>query len=593
MKIVSLILLVITFGFNGFSQNEARYNQVFDSVSKYDKQKEGIAYFESELKKFPKNEFILRSLGALNLQLGNFKETRTFYNKALEVNPECAKCYFYLSQVLANENDFNGAYRALEKGIGINPKEGSLYLLRGKLKMYEGNEISGLNDLSKAISVEPGNAVYYLERADYYLKKENYFAVKNDLLKAQKIDPENLLIYNKLAEVYTYERNFEAALSAINQALAIDSLDTKSIMTRGAVYSSKEDVNAAMKEFERVIRIDPKNYMGHYYLSEGYYQLEKMDEFCTEITESIRLIEEQKINDPEFYAFAVVRQKNVCDPSASSYYYQRGIAAFNSGEFQKAISWYDRGIEKFPGEYMTYSFKANAELALNQSRKAIDNYRKSLKNIDLVAVEMMKSPKYSNGISRDSMELFRKGFESSTYLSLAFCYFNLENPDSALNCVDLSILKTPDLPDFSGGDSYFMRGILLLDKNRFPEAEKAFSEAASRSPDWSGCEDYVALSLIAQIKNLPLSRNKLQMKELKDLGELHWSLPLKTAKGSEYFDRALQHLEKALRINPADAFALYLRGYVNRQTGKNACADFLKANQAGYPVELNLLKECK
>ncbi len=587
------VLLFITFGFNGFAQNEVRYNQVFDSVSKYDKQKEGIAYFEGELKKFPKNEFILRSLGALNLQLGNFKETRNFYNKALEVNPECAKCYFYLAQALANENDFNGAYQAIEKGIGINAKEGSLYLLRGKLKMYQGNEISGLNDLSKAISVEPDNAVYYLERADYYLKKENYFATKNDLLKAQKTDPENLLIYNKLAEVYTYERNFEAALSSINQALTIDSLDVKSIMTRGAVYSSKGDVSAAMKEFERVIRIDPKSYMAYYYLSEGYYQLEKMDEFCTSITESIRLIEEQKINDPDFYQYAVAHRNDVCDPSASSYYYQRGIAAFNSGEYQKAISWYDQGIEKFPGEYMTYSFKANAELVLNESRKAIDNYQRSLKNVELVSREMMKNPKYSNGVSRDSMELFQRGFESSTYLSLAFCYFNLGNPDSALNCVDLSILKTPDLPDFSAGDSQFMKGVLLLDKSRFSEAEKAFSEAARRSPDWSGCEDYLALSLIAQVKNLPLSRNPFQMKELKDLGELHWSLPLKTAKSSEYFDRALQHLEKALQINPVDAFALYLRGYVNRQMGKNACADFLKANQAGYPVELNLLKECK
>ncbi|MNU62909.1 tetratricopeptide repeat protein [compost metagenome] len=590
---ILLIVSLIAFNSRGFAQNETYYNQVFDSVSKTNKQKEGIAYFESELKKFPKNEFVLRSLGALNLQLGNFKETRTFYNKALEVNPECAKCYFYISQAMANENNFDGAYQALEKGISINPKEGLLYLLRGKLKMHQGNEIGGLNDLSKAISVEPDKSAYYLERADYYLKKGNYFATKNDLLKAQKVDPENLLIFNKLAEVFTYERNFESALSSINEALAIDSLDVKSLMTRGAVYSTKGDVNAAMKEFEHVIRLAPGNYMAHYYLSESYYKLEKMDEFCTSVTESIRLIEEQKVNDPEFYSYALAHQKDVCNASVSSYYYQRGIAAFNSGEYQKAISWYDQGIEKFPGEYMTYSFKANAELSLNESRKAVDNYHRSLKNSDQVAGEMLKNPKYSTGISRDSIELFRKGFESSTYLSLAFCYFNLGELDSALKCVDYSILQTPDLSDFATGDSHFMKGILLLDKGRFSEAEKAFTEAARRSPDWSGCEDYIVLSIISQVKNLPLSRNELQMKELKDLGELHWNLPLKMSKGSEYFDRALRHVEKALQINPVDVFALYLRGYINRQLGKNACIDFLKANQLGYPVELSFLKECK
>ncbi|WP_343603879.1 tetratricopeptide repeat protein [Fluviicola sp.] len=591
MRHLLMILLITPFG-AVFAQNEVYYNHVFDSVSKSDKQKEGIAYFESELKKYPKNELLLRSVGALNMQLGNLKETTTYYNKALAVNPGCATCYFFLAQAAANGNDFSGAYAFLEKGIALDPKDASFYLMRGKIKLFQGNEISGLNDLSKAILLEPENAGYYLERADYYLRKQNYFSAKADLLKAQKADPKRLITYNKLAEVYTYEHDFETALAFINKALTMDSVNVESLMTRGAVYSSREDENSALKDFERATRLEPLNYMAHYYLAQSYYGLEKMDDFCREVSESIRLIEEQKINDPDFYRYALAHRNDVCNDTVSSYYYQRGIAAFNTQDYQKAIEWYDQAIEKFPTEYMTYSFKGNAELFLGESRKAITDYQKSLNKLEEVGSEMLKNPKYTNGVSKDSLEVLKKAFGSSTNISLAFCYFNLGNTDSALTCVDLSIQNDPGIADFAAGDSYFMKGILLLDKGRFAEAEKVFRMAAERSPDWSGCEDYMALSLIAQTQKNPLTRNELQIRELKDLGELHWNLPLKTGKGTVYLEEALKHLEIALRVNPQDALALYLRAYVNRQTGKDACGDFVKANQLGYPVELIYLKAC-
>lgn len=589
---LALILLVIITTSRVFAQDEKRYAVVFDSVSRYDKQKEGIAYFESELKKYPNNELLLRSAGALNMQLGNLEETGKYYRKALEVNPDCAKCYFFLAQVKANENDFPGAYASLEKGIAIDSKEGALYFLRGKLKLVQGNEISGLNDLSKAILLDPGNVTYYLERAAYYLQKQNYFSAKTDLLKAQKADPGKLEVYNKLAEVYTYEHDFESALAFINKALAIDSMDVVSIMTRGAVYSSREDENNAVKDFEKATRLDPENYMAHYYLAESYYGLEQMDAFCREISESIRLIEAHQINDPDFYSYALAHQNDVCNNGVSSYYYQRGIAAFNTGDYRKAIDWYDQAIEKFPAEYMTYSFKANAELFLVESRKAITDYQKSLHNLEEVGREMLKNPKYITGVSKDSLETLTQAFEASTNLSLAFCYLNLSNTDSALSCTELSIVNDPGIVDFSGGDAYFMKGVLLLDKGRFSDAEKAFQAAAERSPDWSACEDYMALSLIARVKNQPLTRGSLQIRELKDLGNLHWNLPVKISKGSEYYDQALKHLERALKINPKDALAFYLNGYVNRQVGKDACSDFLNANGLGYPVELTYLKAC-
>ncbi|MNK02236.1 lipoprotein NlpI [compost metagenome] len=590
MKICLLAFLIFSFG-SVFAQDETHYNRVFDSVSRNAQQQEGIRYFESELKKYPKNELILRSIGALNLQLGNYSETRTYYNKALALNPSCAKCYFFLAQAFANEDKWDEAYQSIEKGIALDPNNGDLYLLRGKLKMHQGNEIGGLNDLGKAISVDP-NAIFYMERAQYYIRKGNYFSAKNDLLKGQKTDPKNLQVYNLLAQVYTYENDFTNAIASVNKAIELDATDINSILTRGEVYAMKQDYDLAIEDYKRVIALDPENYHGYYYLAETYYKQEKMDDFCIEITRSLRLIEKQG-TDSEFHNYVITRQKDICDSTQSSFYYQRGIAQFNLDKSKEAIEFYNRGIAKFPNEYMIYSFRGNAQLHLLNNREAIADYQNSLEHIDQVTSEIAKSASYSSVQSKDSLELATKAFKSSTYLSLAFCYFNLEQTDSALYCINQSILHKPDLKEYSAVDALFMKGILLLDKNQYEEARKTFTEASELAPDWSVCKDYLALSLIAQVKPAPLTRNKLQIRNLLDLEDLHWTLPYKITKGSGYFDQALEHIAAALRLNPSDYFAVYLRAYVNRQLGIKACEDFKLANQLGYPVELNYLKDCR
>jgi tetratricopeptide (TPR) repeat protein len=592
MKLLLIATLLFFFG-RTFAQNEGYYQVMFDSLVAANEQQKGIVFFEAELKKYPGNELVLRSLGALNLQLMKFKETRFYYEKALLINPECAKCYFYIAQALANENNLDGAFQSIEKGLSINSKEGVLYLLRGKLKLYKGDEIGGLNDMTKAILIDPKEAGFYLERADYFIQKQNYFSAKRDLLKAQELSSKNILVYNYLAQVYTYETDFPNALTAINKALEIIPTDLQSLLTRGEVYRTMKEYDRAITDYKQVIVLDPQNYHGYFYLADIYYSLEKMDEYCTALSESIRLMQEQKIGDPAFLDQALSMRKDLCDSSLASYYYQRGIAAFNLKDYQQSISWYNQAVHKFPDEYVYYSFKANTELQQREYRKALVSSKIYLDHMEQVRKEVLQSSKYAN-ISKDSMELYFKGLETSIHIVRTFCYFNLGNTDSALICINAAIDATPEFGDFLAGDSYMMKGILLLDKNLFYEAEMAFKEIAKRSSDWSLCEDYIALSLICQANSKSsLSRNKIEMNSLQNIADIQWIIPDKLLKGTEYADRALNHLQKALKLNSNDPFAYYLRGHIYRQQRMDYCTDFLKANQLGYPVELTYLKECR
>lgn len=592
MKQLLLLFLITWFG-AVFAQNETYYDRVFDSLVAKNEHQKGIVFFESELKKYPKNELILRSLGALNFRMKNLKEARSYYEKAVLVNPECSACYYYISQAYAGEENLEAALRSAEKGLAVNSKAANLYLVRGKLKLVQGDEIGALNDLSRAILYDPNEAVYYMERASFYVYKENLFSAKRDFLKALEIDPGNQDIYNYLAEIYVKENDFQQAVNITSRALERDSLNTKSLLGRGEVYFFMNEYDLAIKDYKKVIRLDPQNYYASGYLAEIYYKQEKMDEHCVEIARCLRLMEQEKIPSPEFYQYILSRKKEICDDSQASYYYQRGIASFRLEKYQEAMDFHNKALEKFPDEYIVYSFRGNAALYLGKNQSACSDYLKSLSHPDKVIAALLNNSGSLAKTSADSIREIENNFKTSTYVSLAFCYFNMGKTDSALICADLSLQYLQKIKDVEGPDAYFVKGILLLDKMNYAEAEKVFVEAAKISPDWSVFRNYIALALIGQATKVPLARNELQIRELTDLGQLHWRLPHKIAKESFYFSQALGQVETALKINPSDKWATYLRGYIKNQLGINACEDFKQANLMGYPVELNYLKSCK
>lgn len=592
MKQLLLFFLITSFG-TAFAQNETYYDRVFDSLVAKNEQQKGITFFEAELKKYPKNEWILRSLGSLNFRMKNLKEARSYYEKALLVNPECSTCYYYISQAYAGEENLEAALRSTEQGLAVNSKDASLFLLRGKLKLHKGDEIGALNDLSRAILYDPDEAVYYMERASFYVYKENLFSAKKDFLKALEIDPGNQDIYNYLAEIYVKENDFQQAVNITCRAIEKDSLNTKSLLGRGEVYFFMNEYDLAIKDYKKVIRLDPQNYYASGYLAEIYYKQEKMDEHCAEIAHCLQLMEQETTSSPEFYQYVLSRKKEICDDSQASYYYQRGIASFRLGKYQEAMDFHNKSLEKFPDEYIVYSFRGNAALYLGNNQAACLDYLESLKHPDKVTAALLKNSGSSAKTSADSIQEMENDFKTSTYVSLAFCYFNMGKTDSALICADLSLQYLQKVKAVEGSDADFVRGILLLDKMNYAEAEKAFVKAAKISPDWSVFRNYIALALIGQAIKAPIERNELQIRELTDLGQLHWRLPYKITKESFYFSQALEQVEAALKINPSDKWATYLRGYIKRQLGINACEDFKQANLMGYPVELNYLKSCK
>jgi len=591
--ILTFAILFLSFG-SVYGQNEAYYDQLFDSVSAEGTQQEGIQYFEQELKKFPKNEIILRSLGALNYQLRNYTETKKYYDQALVVNPDCAQCYFYIAQYYAFLNDINGAYASIEKGLKIDPKNSMLYTTRAKLRLYQGNENDGLSDLSKAILYDNTDALPYLERANYYMNRGVIQLAKSDLVKAMKIEPDNLLVYNYLTQLYGQEGDFLNALATINKALELDSLNAKNLITRGEVYFMMEDFDKAASDYQKAKELDPKDYMASSYLAEVYYKQERMDEYCTEMSRTLQLMEMSEQKNEEQYAYFRAQIKDLCDINQASYYYQRGIALFNLGKPLEAIAFYNQAISKFPEEYMTYSFKGNAELLALNNRQAITDYNTSLAHIDAITVSMTKNPNNAFGPDKDSVDFLTKAYKASTYLSLAYCYFNLGKTDSAVYCINTSIQNSPNSNEFSLGGEQFVKGFLHMDKGEFSMGEKAFLEAFQRSPEWSFSCSYIALSKIALGLGLSkLNRNDVQITQFEEMGNVYWKLPEKAkVKDMAKLNEAMTYLDKSIVLNPENPLSLYLRGYLKKLLGFAYCEDFKQANTFGYPVELVYLKKC-
>jgi tetratricopeptide (TPR) repeat protein len=183
---------------------------------------------------------------------------------------------------------------------------------------------------------------------------------------------------------------------------------------------------------------------------------------------------------------------------------------------------------------------------------------------------------------------------ASTHLSLALCYFNQQQFEIALQHIDLAIASIPNLPDFSEQEFLRMRGLILLQLNRQPEALDLFKALVKRAEVSSSDAAFLAVLEFNTACGATVVFQPVDLFSASELYTVQWNFPKKLkTKNKDYLLQSKEHIETAIRLDETNAMAYYMRGKIKAQLGQdNCCADFLWASKLGYPVELEWMKAC-
>jgi tetratricopeptide (TPR) repeat protein len=201
-------------------------------------------------------------------------------------------------------------------------------------------------------------------------------------------------------------------------------------------------------------------------------------------TEADTLMGQQKFKEAAKLYTKVVDASKLKDKTSYRALYKRAVAYYSDSDFQKAIKDMDRFIPEFPENYQAHVLRAlayresgdvdnqlkdvEAALELSGGDPQIMKWRASL---------LMEKGEYK--LAKDDL-IIVKQFQDDpeVEMNLAFAYYSLDNPDSAMMAINKSIEL-----DGTFGPAYLYGGSFSLEQENYELALKYLDVALKLDPE--------------------------------------------------------------------------------------------------------------
>jgi tetratricopeptide (TPR) repeat protein len=244
------------------------------------------AKYEKLLQVAPNLGPAYNNLGALYLQLREYKRAAAVLEKGLKVDPKMNSASALLGISLYEMGDYPNARRSLESALRANPKDDNaeLFLSNDLIKLGEFDAAAvHLHQLSQR---QPQNQEIW-----YLLGKVHMKLSEQALSKLNDIDPDSVYAHEISGEVMEGMKNFDGALLEYKKAVEIAPRQPGTHYALGNAYWSIQMWEPAAEQFRAELANDPANCAAQWKLgnivleqrqdpAEALAQIEKALDIC-------------------------------------------------------------------------------------------------------------------------------------------------------------------------------------------------------------------------------------------------------------------------------------------------------------------------
>ncbi|RAJ83504.1 tetratricopeptide repeat protein [Chitinophaga dinghuensis] len=162
-----------------------------------------LEVLQDAIQEHPDNGLLLQKLAQIQGQLGNYRESIHYYQRALTIDSSHAESWYQLGMMYFNDTDYPAATRAFDKAILHGYDQQALFCFHaGVAAMQCGQLDKSIQLLTKASALDPDNeqVLFNLAHANY--RKENYPAAVDAWKAVLKHQPGNAFALFMLGKSY-------------------------------------------------------------------------------------------------------------------------------------------------------------------------------------------------------------------------------------------------------------------------------------------------------------------------------------------------------------------------------------------------------
>jgi tetratricopeptide (TPR) repeat protein len=583
----SVLIICIFFAYLRTSaQPEAVLLKTADSLNKLEKYDAAITAYSKILSQKPQHEKALLGRGLAYVSNNKSALAEKDFKEAIRLNASCSDCHTGLGQLKLFQNDIAAAAVAADKAMELDSKNAGAWILKGRILLTQKKYSDASSSFTKAISFDSSNAGAYYFRSFVSRETKMFRDALSDLYMVTKLAPADADAYYETGAIYSDQKNWVDAMKYFLLAIQKDSSNSEYFKALANTYFATNDIANAVKYYTKAIKLNDKDVEAYIYRGEANYSIEDMDASCNDYKAALSKIAPGK--DIQTRLYITGRISEFCDSSKAEYYYQRGIASYNLNQFNKAVEWYNKGLQKFPNHFMLTSFRGGALLKMNEYDKAESDYTKAMALKDQVAQETNSSYKFQEATAAQRQAYINHTI-AENYMHRAEARLTLNNYAGAMADIDEALRIMPPGED-GVADFYYVKGSVYLAQQDNNSALNWFNKAIQVVPGFAP-----ALVNRALVK-LNLAYRTTVVQRHVGIKDASIALPSQTrvSVNTDNLEAALSDCNKAIAAESKYAYAYYIRAMVKIALKQpDQCYDLLKAEQLGYTEARLLIEENK
>ena len=206
---------------------------------------------------YPSSVILNFALGKCYTELKQIEPAIQSYQKAIEIDPDCAEAYLYIGILLEGKGKPEATTEHYQKAIELNRNSATAYNSVGAVLRDTGHLDSAIKILKQALIVYPDCAETYNNMGNCLSDKGNHHAAFENYHQAIKINPDYADAFTNLGFLQREAGDLNAAIKSYKKALNLNPNYIVTHFNLGMALREQGNRDGAIESYKRAILIDP------------------------------------------------------------------------------------------------------------------------------------------------------------------------------------------------------------------------------------------------------------------------------------------------------------------------------------------------